>query len=274
MQSVAVISPKPRQRGAAEDYCDERLALGHVTLVLSELVAKSGLSAIAAERQLARLRGRVTRVSPRQPFYLIVSPEHRGNGAPPPSWWLHEYFAWLKRPYYLALQSAASIYGSNPQALQVTQVMTDRPLRPIRVGKLQVVFFVKQKIGQTPTESPRGAVAPLFTSTPEATAFDLIRYASSIGGIDRAADTIRPMMDRLNDRKLAEVLRTEKLPTTAQRLGFVLDALGARSLLGTIRDWLPAELKPVSLAPERGDSGKETLSKRWQVYNNSHELKV
>lgn len=177
----------PRRTGAAEALCDARLAVGRVTLALEDLVKDTGLSAIAAKRQLSRLRGKVVRISPRQPFYLIVSPEHRALSAPPLHWWLQDYFDWLGRPYYLALQSAASAHGSNPQALQMTQVMTDRPCRPLQVGRIQVRFFVKRGIERTPTQQPSGAVAPLRVSTPEATAYDLIRYADRIGGIERAA---------------------------------------------------------------------------------------
>src|SRR6266498_3557175 len=196
MQKQAKNAQELRRIGAAQAFCEARLALGRVTLSLTDLVKESGLSAIAAKRQLSRLRGKVVRISPRQPFFLIVSPEHRSMGAPPANWWLQDYFDWLGRPYYLALQSAASAFGSNPQALQVTQVMTDRPCRAIKVGRIQVKFFVKRGIERTPTQQPAGAVAPLCVSTPEATAFDLIRYATSIGGIERAAETIRPLFCR------------------------------------------------------------------------------
>ena len=138
MKNRTKSASKARRIGAAEALCDARLALGRVTIVLKDLVKETGLSAIAAKRQLSRLRGKIVRLSPRQPFYLIVSPEHRSMGAPPATWWLQDYFTWLGRPYYLALHSAASSYGSNPQALQVTQVMTNRPCRTIEVGRVQV----------------------------------------------------------------------------------------------------------------------------------------
>lgn len=264
----------PRRIGAAEAFCDARLALGRVTISLADLVKESGLSAIAAKRQLSRLRGRVVRITPRQPFYLIVSPEHRSRGAPPANWWLQDYFDWLGRPYYLALQSAASAYGSNPQALQVTQVMTDRPCRPIKVGRIQVRFFVKRGVQRTPTQQPSGAVAPLWVSTPEATAYDLIRYATSIGGIERAAETIRPLLPLLNARELKRVLDAENEPAVAQRLGFVIEACGNKSLAKVVRAWLPDALTPVTLSPATGERGNLPLVKRWQVLNNSGELKL
>src|SRR5215469_2552030 len=232
-------SINPRRSGAAEAYCDARLAFGRVTLDLSDLVKASGLSALAAKRQLSRLRGKVVRISPRQPFYLILSPEHRNLGAPPPNWWLQDYFNWLGRPYYLALQSAASTFGSNPQALQVTQVMTNKPLRPMYVGRIQLRFFVKRGIERTPTQQPDGATAPLLISTPEATVYDLIRYATSIGGIERAAETIRPLLPLLRVRELTRVLNAESEFSVAQRLGFVLEACGSKSLAKVVRDWLP-----------------------------------
>lgn len=272
------IKPKHAQElrriGAAETFIDARLALGRVAFSLADLVKESGLSAIAAKRQLSRLVGKVVRVSPRQPFFLIVGPEHRSMGAPPAIWWLQDYFNWLGRPYYLALQSAASSFGSNPQALQVTQVMTDRPCRAIKAGRVQVRFFVKRGIERTPTQQLTQASAPLCISTPEATAFDLIRYATSIGGIERAAETIAPLLPGLRARELKGVLEAENEPAVAQRLGFVIEAGGAKKLAQVIYNWLPDKLVTVLLSPLKGDRKNIPFVERWQVLNNSGELKL
>ena len=93
----------------------------------------------------------VVRPAEKHPFFVIVSPEHRSMGAPPVTWWLDDYFKWLGHPYYLALQSAAGTYGSNSQAIQVTQVMTDSPRREITASRIQKKFFVKGEIERTPT---------------------------------------------------------------------------------------------------------------------------
>ena len=249
------------------------MALGRVAFSQAELVKDSGLSPIAARFQLLRLRGKVVRVSPRQSFLLIVGPEHRTMGAPPAVWWLQDYFNWLGRPYYLALQSAASSLGSNPQALQVTQVMTDRPCRALKMGRIQVRFFVKRGIARTLTQQLTRAAAPLCISTPEATAFDLVRYAPSIGGIERAAETIGPLLPLLRGRELKRVLETENETATAQRLGFVLEAHGAKRLTQVIHHWLPTKLAPIPLSPVQGDRKNIPVVARWQVLNNSAELK-
>ncbi len=54
-----------------------------VTFSLAALMEATGLTRIAARNQLLRLGQRVTRVAPRQDFFLIVSPEHQVMGAPP-----------------------------------------------------------------------------------------------------------------------------------------------------------------------------------------------
>jgi hypothetical protein len=264
---------KRRQIGAAEAFIDTRMGLGRVAFSMADFIKESGLSVIAAKRQLSRLRGKAVRVSPRQPFYLIVAPEYRSMGAPPANSWLEDYFTWLGRPYYLALQSAASSFGSNPQALQLTQVMTDRSFRPLKVGRVQVRFFVKRRIAQTPTQQLAQAVAPLRISTPEATAFDLIRYATSIGGIERAAETIKPLLPFLRVPELKRVLEAENEMATAQRLGFVLEASDAYRLAQTVSDWLPEKLALVPISPLQGNRKNIPIVERWQVLNNSIELK-
>jgi hypothetical protein len=263
-----------RQIGVAERFIDEKLVLGSVTFSLDELTKASGLSTIAAKHQLQRLHGKVVRVSPRQPFFLITSPEHRTMGAPPAIWWLQDYFSWLGRPYYLALQSAAGEFGSNPQALQVTQVMTDRPCRNIKVGRIQVRFFVKRKISRTPIQELPQAPAPLCISTPEATTFDLVRYATRIGGIGRAAETIKPLLPKLRAGELRRVLNLENTLPTAQRLGFIFEAMGAGKLADAVYNWLPDKLITVPLSSTKREQRNFQIIERWKVLNNSNELKV
>ena len=264
--------PKSRLFGAADAFIDQRLALGRVAFPLADLVKETGLSVTAARNQLLRLGNRVTRVSPRHQFFLIVSPEHRAVGAPPVVWWLHDYFEWLGQPYYLALQSAASSFGSNPQALQVTQVMTKTPRRAVETGRIRIYFFVKHTMERTPTQLLTNAYAPLRVSTPEATSYDLIRYAARIGGIGRAAETIGPLLPQMRTAELHRVLEIEDEPATAQRLGFVLDHLRATKLAKVVQDWLPSPLVLVPLVPGlRGRSDAPEI-KRWRIHNNAGEL--
>ncbi len=249
------------QAGAASRFVSERLARGEVVFSLDELERKTGLSRIAGRHQLLRLGARVRRVAPRQPFFLIVSEEHQAIGAPPAAWWLDAYFRWLRRPYYLALASAAAEYGASPQAIQLVQVMTDQPRRELVLGRIRMRFYVKREAARTPTTELPGAHAPLRVSTPEATAIDLIRYATSLGGIERAVETLKPMARRLRPPALKQALAAEDEPATAQRLGFILDGLGYHGLATAVERTLPARLARIRL-----DSGARRSSRGLKLH--------
>ena len=144
------------------------------------------------------------------------------------------------------------------------------PRRSLEIGRIRVHFFVKRTLEQTPTQPLANAFAPLQVSTPEATTFDLIRYAARIGGIGRAAETIAPLLPLMRPAELRRVLKIEDEPATAQRLGFVLENLKATSLAKVVQDWLPSDLVLVPLLPGlRGDAPE---IKRWRILNNAVEF--
>jgi len=253
-------------------FIETKLSAGRVAFSLDNLTAETGLSPIAAKNQLLRLGDLVARVSRPQSFFLIVTPEHRAFGAPPVAWWLDDYLGWLRHPYYLALQSAAGAYGSEPQAIQVAQVMTDKPRREIGVGRLRIRFFVKRGIERTPTRPLSGAFAPLRVSTPEATVFDLIRYAPRIGGIGSAIETLTPLLPLVRVGEFDRVLRAEDEPAIAQRLGYIFEKAGEARLAEVIRRWLPSRLALVPLASSRTNPTTSHEAPNWRVLDNSGEF--
>ncbi len=268
-----ITESKSRQTKAAAAFVDEQLKVGRVGFPLAQLLTATGLKLDAAKAQLRRLGSRVVRVPPAHPFFLIVSPEHLAAGGPPVEWWLGDYFAWLKHPYYLALQSAASALGSSPQSIQVTQVMTDTPRKPIELGRHKIVFFVKRRIAHTPTQQLLNAFAPTRVSTPAATAFDLVRYAPRIGGIGRAVETLGPLLSQIRGPELKAVLEAEDETTTAQRLGFILERADQSKLADLVAAWLSGRRQPViPLVPTPAGRPVAAVSSRWRVFNNSGEF--
>lgn len=256
---------KKRRRGATAEFVEDKLARGFVSFTLPELIEASGLSAVAANNQLRRLRSQVVRVCRPQPFFLIVAPQYRPIGAPPVEWWLDDYFRWLEHPYYLALLSAAESYDAAPQAVQVHQVMTDAPRRNLAVGRLRLRFFVKRGIGQTPVTQPANAYAPLRVSTPEATALDLVSYAGRIGGARRVLETLAPLLPQMCARGMTRALDAAADTPTAQRLGYLLEKAGENRLGEVIHRWLPSEATWVRFNFPETDPCRHRLSERWRV---------
>jgi hypothetical protein len=258
-----------RRSGAARAFIDARLTVGSVAFSLEDLVRETGLLPIAAKRQVQRLGRWVKKISRKQQFYLIVSPEHQTIGAPPASWWLHDYFKWLGHPYYLALQSAAEVYGSEPQALQVTQVMTDSSKPEITLGRQRIRFFLKKAIQRTPTQPLTQAMAPLQVSTPAATAIDLVRYASRIGGLDRAVETLLPLVPMITAPALETALAAEDEPALGQRLGYVLELAGCDKLARAVEAWLPPHPAWTPLVPAKVDPKSLPAIPRWRLIQNA-----
>jgi hypothetical protein len=269
--SPTILVPDKRNVGAAQRFIQACQSSGKISFTINELSSETGLSSVAAREQLKRLKDQVVRVSPRQDFFLIVSPDQLPMGAPPAYWWLDSYFQTLRSPYYIALLTAAAEYGSTQQAIQVVQVMTDKPLRELRVGRIRIQFFVKKNVGLAPTSPLRHAYAPLKVSTPETTALDLLRYAWRIGGVDRAAQVIKGLLSQFTKTGLRQALQIENELSTIQRLGFMLEHLDRPDLCLLIENRLPQKLNLVLLEHHKRPHLTTTLpiSNRWSVIINT-----
>lgn len=141
------------------------------------------------------------------------------------SWWLDAYMHHRGQPYYLGLLSAADLHGSSQQAVQVAQVLTDRPTRPIVLDRIRVEFHVKKGVAETPAMQPQGMHSTLAVSTPDACALDLVDYVACIGGIQRAADLISGLKPVMSVTGLRAALKADTRRAAQQRLGFVLQTL-------------------------------------------------
>jgi len=95
--------------------------------------------------------------------------------------------AYLRRPYYVGLLSAAALHGAAHQSPQEFQVVTDRPLRPIEVGRTRIRFVKKAHLAKTPTVGVKAPTGEIRVSSPEATALDLVRYPEHAGYLSNVA---------------------------------------------------------------------------------------
>jgi hypothetical protein len=272
-ESAFLVENKTSTRlwGAVQRFIETCEARGKIAFSMDELLAATGLSNIAARSQLTRLSPHVVRVAPRQNFFLIVRPEQIPMGAPPAFWWLDAYFKFLSQPYYVGLLTAAAEYGSSHQAAQVIQVLTDRPMTDLRIGRIRVQFFVKKTVGEVPAVELPAAYAPLKISTPETTALDLLRYAHRIGGASRAVHAIRDMLPKFSKKRLQDAVAAEAEASNVQRLGFILDQLNRQNLAVSIRRWIPAKPNWVYLEHHKASElgHKEDASSPWRVILNS-----
>src|SRR5262249_31623337 len=116
--------------------------------------------------------------------------------------------------------------GATHQAVMEFQVVRDKRLPKIRAGRSIISFFYRKNMARvadavadhkTDTGRMRG-------SSPELTAFDLLRYARAIGIIDSIATVLAHLADKIDTARLVQIAPAFDR-TVIQRLGYLLDRL-------------------------------------------------
>lgn len=244
---------------------------GRYTFTRTEAESETGRSFVAAQSALRRLKERGRIVSPRRGFYVVVPPEYRAAGSPPASWFIDELMRYLGQPYYIGLLSAAAIHGAAHQRPLVFQVVTSKPTRAIRVGKVAVQFSMSSRVEQMPVMEKQTETGTMHVATPETTAFDLVRYQAGAGHLSNAATVLAEMAERLDSRALVTIAPLVGLPDV-QRLGYLLDAIGASDLTGPLARWLQKR-RPRAVPLRPGEPADAEVDRRWHVLRNA-ELEV
>ena len=268
MAGQVITTPK-HHRGFVPRFVEEVQARGRLTFTLSEIKARRIDEGRALEAALRRhaASGAIRRVSRKGGFFIIVPPEFRAMGAPPLDWWLDDYMAHLRLPYYLGLLSAAEWHGSAHFAVMGSQVMVSRRLKPVEVGRTRIRFFLKARAEATPKVRRDNLWGSVAISTPEATLLDLLRYSPG-GGIDRITLVAADLAKSCRVPALKAALDAADDTASAQRLGFLLEQLGRKNLTGTIATWLSNRpLRTVDL--EAGGAAPWDKSPRWHIRINA-----
>ena len=249
-------------------WVDSLQSNGRYSFTSSEAISALGNRKIAFKRAAVRLTQKGRLIVARRGFYVIVPLEYQPAGAPPPASFIDALMKEWKHPYYVGLLSAAALYGAAHQKPQEFQVVTDTRLRPLRVGRGRVRFFLKSKLALTPTTSVKTETGTIQVSTAEATALDLVRYSNSVGGLDHAATVLKELSERINPQALLKLGRMEPEPSIVQRLGYLLDRVGAHRAAAPLAAWL-ARRKPVlvALRPQKNPKPRHKRN-RWNLLVN------
>jgi predicted transcriptional regulator of viral defense system len=206
---------------------------------------------------------------PRQGFYLIVDPEYRELGALPATAWIDDLMKFHGAAYYVGLLSAAALHGAAHQQPMEFQVVAGVVLRSLTVGRVRIRFFFSRHMDVAVTERIKTSSGYIPVSTPEMTAYDLIRYRKGAGSIDHVATVLSELAERMNAKRLLAIAKQgEKMPVV-QRLGYLLD-LADRSELAEPLTKLVDDKKPkfVPLEPKSPEAVSERNA-RWRVLVNA-----
>ena len=249
-------------------FIEKLLGQGRYTFTREEASHYSGTSSVATYMSLHRMINAHKIVMPRSGFYVIVDPQHRTAGTLPPEWFIHEMMKDMAQPYYVGLLSAAQLHGAahhRPQEFQV--IISDRAARPVRCGNVVIRFHGKGSFDLSQIEEVKTPTGIMKVSTPETTAWDLVRYCKAAGGLDNVVTVLSELAEKLDAGKLRQTVKRHDEVIVAQRLGYLLDKLGRQDISKGFAPW--AKGAPVRALDPAASSSRAPENKKWSLLINA-----
>jgi len=248
-------------------YVDGLVARGRYHFTTREVGKALELTPVAARAAVRRLRQKNRVAMPYRGFFVVVPPEYRSLGCLSAEQFVPQLMEHLGLDYYVGLLSAAALHGAAHQAPMVFQVVvaTNRPA--IRCGKVRVQFIARRDVTDVPTEqrnTPRGEIR---LSTAAATTFDLVGYPHAAGGFSNITTILSELQEKVDVRELLEGAGRSPLPW-AQRLGYVLDRVGAESLAAPLFAHVARRIKDYVPLRARKPARRGQRDARWRVIVN------
>lgn len=248
-------------------FVEDLQTKGRYTFTQTEAMNADQRSDIALEAALRRLKQKGRIADPRRGFYVIVPVEYREAGCPPASWFIDDLMRFLGQPYYVGILSAAAIHGAAHQQPMLFQVVTDRPTRPAQAGRVRIGFHMGRHIEKAPVVEIQTETGTMRVSTPEATAFDLVRFVSAAGHVGNVMTVLSELGEKLDPQSLSPLADSYAV-SDVQRLGYLLERLGENRLADPLVAWLKARrYRPILLVPGQA-KGAPPADPRWRVIPN------
>ncbi|HED06697.1 MAG TPA: hypothetical protein ENI57_01115 [Ignavibacteria bacterium] len=248
---------------AITEYIKELQSYEEYSFSWEELLRKNKTSRSTLRKELARLSENKDIINLRKGFYLILPPRYRDFNRLPVQLYINKLFNYLKKPYYLALYSAALQHGASHQQIQKDYIITKSPaLREIK----NIRFFKCSNFPVKNILKMKSDAGFYNVSSPVLTAIDLIHYQNKIGGLNRILTVLIELLEKITISDLIDLLTWYPQNSTLQRLGFLLEELKADIQLTSL---LYEHLKtksfyPVLLRSKKGEKAGTTGNK-WRV---------
>jgi predicted transcriptional regulator of viral defense system len=252
---------------SARQFILDRLQRGYYTFTREEIDRATG-GGNATLMALLRLRRQGWVFSPAKGFYIIIDPQHQGTGYLPVEWFIEEWMRFAGSEYYIGLLSAAMLHGAAHHKPQVTQVVRDHRSVNLHKGAYRVDFYHKQEILAAMWEQRKSPAGYYRISTPEMTAYDLLRYPRACPSLDLAATILAELGEQLETERLAQLADLPTDTSVLQRLGWLLDTMGWEEKTSSLAHRLRERRRVWQSL--RTDTPREGMrNARWHIIENA-----
>jgi len=206
-------------------WIEELQRRGRITFSLREVFEQfPSHNSLALRNSLTRLAAKGKIVSVWKGFYAIIPIEYSSAGMIPPVLYIDSLMAFLGRPYYISLFSAAVFYGAAHQRPQEFSVMTSPgSLRSSLKNEVRINFKTIKGIDPVFIIKKKTKTGYVNISCPELTATDLVRYEGETGGLNRAATVLNELAEQLQFAKIPDSFFSRVPSPVIRRTGFILD---------------------------------------------------
>jgi predicted transcriptional regulator of viral defense system len=222
---------------------------------------------------LTRIVKKKKAVSVYKGFYVILRPENYSNGIVSPQLFIDYLMAYLNRPYYVGLLSAAAMHGSSHQRPQEFFVVTILPhIRPTVKKGIRINYIGRLHIPEKYLVTRKVETGLIKISNPELTAVDLIRYENHIGGLNRVATIISDLTEVMDAERFDKDFVKEIPVTYLQRLGYILENFSERpGIASRLFDEINKTHKILPRMPLKAGKGIKGFKtdQRWRLIINT-----
>jgi predicted transcriptional regulator of viral defense system len=246
------------------------LQKGRYSFEKNEALATIGCSSQSFINAANRLAKKNELALIKKGFYIIIPSQHFALACLPSDWFIDKLMNYLGQPYYISILSAASYYGATHQQPQRFQIITNKQIKPISIGKVSIEFIVNKIMPITGIKQINSYTGHVNISSPELTMIDVCGYPKHAGYIHNMAQVILDLADSITVTEFNTLLKTLPIKTTVlQRLGFLLDLTKNESLSASVFSHL-SQKKPINYIWLVPSENLEIIEKntRWNINVN------
>lgn len=254
-----------------ENYLDELQGSGRVSFAWQDVIQRfpqQSLNSLKLSLHRQVKKGKI--VSFYKGFYLMIPPEYQKRKILPLDQFVDQLFKFLDRDYYVGLLTAASYYGAaHHQVMESFVYIKKPPMRRSEAEGLRVNYLVKSSFPETGIIKRKTVNGYINISSPELTAVDLVSYYKQAGGINRVAEVLFELAEKMDAGAMKEILCDSVPVAVLQRLGFLLDEIVGRSdLAEPVNEYLSGKnIFAVRLINDMGGA-LHKINSKWKIIEN------
>ena len=224
------------------------------------------------QNELYRLCSNKTIASVYRGFYVIIPVQYVLRGSVPATYYIDQLMAYLSKPYYVCMLSAAELLGAAHQRPQQFSVMTTFPKRRVVSTRNVIIdWFYREGLPEDALITKNTETGTIRISNPLLTAADLVQYQQHVGGLSLVATILEELSEQINIKSQFASLASFVKKVTWQRLGYILEHGVeenelADELYEQIRN-LPGSLMYMPFSTSAEDNTSERNS-RWKIKIN------